>query len=42
MCTYSQLKKNVTKLCATHPGGQWRPFCPNIVHVKVNRYLKMY
>ena len=42
MCTYSQLKKQKKQLCVTPPGGKWRPFCPKIVRVKRNRYLKMY
>ena len=33
MCTYSQLKKNTKKNCATPLGGQWRPLCPKIVRV---------
>ena len=34
MCTYSQLKKIQKKIiCATPPGGQWRPLCPKIVLV---------
>ena len=35
MCTYynSQLKNYKKKICATPPGGQWRPLCPKIVRV---------
>ena len=33
MCTYSQQKKKLKKLCVTLSDGQWRPLCPKIVPV---------
>ena len=42
MCTYSQLKKNIKKFCATPQGVNSAPYVPKLYASSGKKYLKMY